>query len=767
MLLPSQESADRRLPTLLERRPLISRANDQKWKASDLPEEFRDISPFGGVSIVDSGESSQASCSASDGLREFLGHAFPYAAIVSVTVAIAMMLLPGWPWPGCNGVVECDCPVAAYWCIELATLVSGIAAAFLLDNQAKMANKSHVRSAGYYAVSNWIAGITLVAAPNIGGPSCVALGWSSRETLISVFVGLRSLFWLLGQLWMQQLVLSRITALEEASLRQLGGALMRKNMYFQLASMVLMCLFMPYVPHDCLEGRWFAMLYAEPLKSLPSLLAAGLIVSSTLFSFAVSFLAVKSLLAVVSLLREARRATDSSQVPGRVNADVCQALACAQRQLGGVVACLAMMFTIWTAFAIWSASPSPATEALNTATQSLDTVVHALAAIFLTGGHTAKTPSVVRKLREGTFRPGDRSSDCITKMQECLKPIGEQTGTGMGQDWDNKVEDLAHRAITLDALLNFYRRLGNDVMPHYASDLHSTHDVVRQAIIPLTRAERSDGAHLVMRGKRMLPDCMVTHAWSNCFRDLVACVVAHVLQECSYQLVLELLDEDISVLENMLEQAEKLQYSVWICAFAVNQHLSICASPPSTPDPVSGLVLAPCDCGLPKFFNSDGMLAPDGRSVECEMNKFDEVMMYFAKTQQNFVQCIAIDADFKVFSRAWCIAEAVEAGRLGIKQSLVVPSRQKLMANTPNLLSLRVEDMQASFQEDKDLILAKIVDKSAFNRQLQKLIFDRHSGLLAVWHNLDTEEQMSLVGRLLRWQGADNGEGIVWRHWEP
>jgi len=89
------------------------------------------------------------------------------------------------------------------------------------------------------------------------------------------------------------------------------------------------------------------------------------------------------------------------------------------------------------------------------------------------------------------------------------------------------------------------------------------------------------------------------------------------------------------------------------------------------------------------------------------------------------------------------------------------------MANTPKLLSLRVEDMQASFQEDKDLILAKIVDKSAFNRQLQKLIFHRHSGLLAVWHNLDTEEQMSLVGRLLRWQGADNGEGIVWRHWEP
>jgi len=514
---------------------------------------------------------------------------------------------------------------------------------------------------------------------------------------------------------------------------------------------------MPYVPKDSMEGRWFAQIYNDPLRSFPSLLAAGFIVSSTAFSFMVSYLAVKSLLTVVASLREAHNTSSESS---KVHMDVSQALAAANRQLGGVLACFIMSAFVWTAFGIWSASPSKGTEALNTASQSLDTIAHALAAVFLSGGHIAKTPSLVRKLNEGT-------GHCRQKtLADCLYPLEPHSKTEMGELWEAKVEDLAHRAITLEALLKFYRSLGKDTMPHFNPDLHSTHDVVRQAIIPLSKAARSDAAWILMQEKRQLSDCMVTHAWSNLFRDLVACVVAHVLQESSYELVLKLLDEDLSILEGILEQAGHLQYSCWICAFAVNQHTGVCASPPLIPDPVSGMRHEACDCGLPKFLNHDGTLAADGRSIECEMNKFDDVMMFTFSRNKQLVQCIAVDVDFEVFSRAWCIAEVVESSRIGIKAVLVVPSRQQLVAHTPKLLRLKVEEMQASFPEDKELILARIDDKPSFNRQLSNLIFDRQSGLLAVWHHLDAEQQMGMVGRLLLWQGADQGTGLVWRHWE-
>jgi hypothetical protein len=533
-------------------------------------------------------------------------------------------------------------------------------------------------------------------------------------------------------------------------------------MHYQLLSMALMCGFILFVPPDCMKGRWFAMIYRDPLKSLPSLVAASLIVGSTLFCFAVSYFAMKSLFAVVRLLQQTKLTACTSATSVKVQTDVCQALSAARCQLAGVIACMMMSAFVWAAFGVWSANPTHGTEALNAASQSLDTVAHALAAIFLSGGHRARTPHILRKLREGTGLSGPPPCECLTASWQ---PHVEQTS--MGPLWDDKVKDLASRAITVEALLRFYRQLGNDLMPQFAPDLHTTHDVVRQAIIPLTKASRSDCALILMQGSRQLPKCMITHNWSNRFRDLVACVVAHVLQECSYQLVANLLDEDISVLERLLVQSGQSQYTCWICCFAVNQHAAICASPPkSAVDPVTGLQHPACDCGLPKVFNSDGMLAHDGRSIDCEMNKFDDVMTYLAQSDKALSQCVAIDTDFNVFSRAWCIAEAVEGCRLGIKQSLVVPSRRLLDLNTPKLLRLRVQEMEASWPEDKELILAKILDKDEFNKQLQSLIFDRQSGLLAMWHHLDTEQQMGFVGRLLRWHGSDDGSGVVWRNWD-
>ena len=50
--------------------------------------------------------------------------------------------------------------------------------------------------------------------------------------------------------------------------------------------------------------------------------------------------------------------------------------------------------------------------------------------------------------------------------------------------WMEKVEELAGRGLTIRQLLGFYSELGGSLMPHFDPDRSTTHDVVRQAIIP-------------------------------------------------------------------------------------------------------------------------------------------------------------------------------------------------------------------------------------------------------------------------------------------
>ena len=50
--------------------------------------------------------------------------------------------------------------------------------------------------------------------------------------------------------------------------------------------------------------------------------------------------------------------------------------------------------------------------------------------------------------------------------------------------WTEKVQELAGRGITVRALLEFYMALGQEVMQHFDPNESTTHDFVRQAIIP-------------------------------------------------------------------------------------------------------------------------------------------------------------------------------------------------------------------------------------------------------------------------------------------
>ncbi|CAE8683886.1 unnamed protein product [Polarella glacialis] len=303
------------------------------------------------------------------------------------------------------------------------------------------------------------------------------------------------------------------------------------------------------------------------------------------------------------------------------------------------------------------------------------------------------------------------------------------------EGWDRKVLDLAGRGITLRALLRFYRRLGtSSVMPHFDPALHSTADVARQAIIPLSK---------------VFPMKMVTHSWSNRFSHLVAAVVADALDLPEYEAVLGRLDRfEIGALEEELYWKSKLDQTYWICLFAVNQHASICARIlPQECDPVTGKQPLPCNCESEKFGSQTPPLRHDGQSILCEMNKFDDMMACIAAAEPGFAQLLAVDKDFTIFRRAWCVAEIHQAYSLRLPQKMLVFSEETLTRYKSYLKTLKVEDMEASHPADRDMILARISDKASFNEEVQRLLFD-DGGLLEEWRG--GFDHMTMLGEVAR-----------------
>merc|ERR1719330_452475 len=113
--------------------------------------------------------------------------------------------------------------------------------------------------------------------------------------------------------------------------------------------------------------------------------------------------------------------------------------------------------------------------------------------------------------------------------------------------------------------MDFYRRLGTgEGMPHYDSTRNTTLDVVRQAIIPLSREAGASLASVLMEGRADRPEMMITHTWSGLFRDLVACIVADALGEEEYYVVAYWLDNDLGLVEEWLHAAGALGNTYWV-----------------------------------------------------------------------------------------------------------------------------------------------------------------------------------------------------------
>merc|ERR1712125_130309 len=178
-----------------------------------------------------------------------------------------------------------------------------------------------------------------------------------------------------------------------------------------------------------------------------------------------------------------------------------------------------------------------------------------------------------------------------------------------------------------------------------------------------------------------------------------------------------------------------------MCAISVNQHASICGSNPYHDfDIVAGSVHATCCCDLPKQVNTTPPLSTDGSSINCEMNKFMDMIAYLSATDKYFEQIVPIDQSFVLFKRAWCVAEIAESHLKGMRQSLKIHSAWAYAKHCDSLRKLQVVNMEATRPEDKAFILERIPDTDAFDHHIQHLLFDE---LFPCWHQLDDIQQMT------------------------
>jgi len=374
-------------------------------------------------------------------------------------------------------------------------------------------------------------------------------------------------------------------------------------------------------------------------------------------------------------------------------------------------------------------------EIFKTFFYGFDLVVNAAVILLLSG--------LVR-----VHQPSRFAGKCTTNSAKSFTDTLEHT------QWNNKVKELSERGITLGALLGFYAGLGQRYMPHFNPDVHSTADVVRQAVIPLTAGNSAFGpcalSTQLMGGASIRAERMVTHAWSNKFADLIAAIVADALGLITYEAVLpRLKPAELPVLMKELHQRGFLGISYWVCAACVNQHAGICgANPGQQQDPVSGRVHPVCSCNHPKFWNSTPPLRFDGEGVLCEMNKFDDMMLYLSSNDPSFRQVIAIDREFDLFKRAWCVSEIHLAHSSYINAAVKFHTHKSLELHQNMLMNLRVQDMESSRPEDKAMILGKIDNLDDFNETLRWIVLDEDTGIFA--NCQDSLQASGNLGKIVR-----------------
>jgi len=604
-----------------------------------------------------------------------------------------------------------------YWCMLLVTVVAGFAAGLLISR----AQSPHLWIVATYAVVNWLAGVGYWAIR-------VDVWWfqgnwdPSRRLTFIVWVG-----WSLYDATLFMLtwvVLDRLHALSVSLWRPLGLHVL-KWVVFSLWAMLF------------IESAPFGITMFDNMTAKPAWGMAKLLLTAVFASWA--FIALRAPLRDIHV--------GAAHLEDMARTKVAWVVRTSNLQSLGL---MASVLSLWLRLVVSQTDLRLADQILTV----LDVLGQALGAVLLSGvwlepSMELQTSSTQRMARRRKVMEQRRRQTLAS--QDCEQPSCDD------ERWQAKVEELAGRAVTLEALLEFYGSL-KEVMPHFQPDLHTTHDVVRQAVIPLSRNSTCALATIMMKGAYTRPKIMVTHTWGNLFRDLVAAIVADALKESDFGASAYLLDGCFDGVVKELRRTRKMHSTYWICAFSVSQHSTICAANlPCSVDPYTCRPHPECPCGAPKYLNTHPPVRWDGKSIPCEVNKFADMMAYLAATDSEFRHVVAVDAKLDLFSRAWCVAEIAEAHRLGMEQELKLRGAEALEVHRELLVNLRVEEMRATRPEDVAEILATIPDKGAFNQHLQGLIFDEGSGLLAHWGSLDCAQQLHRIGRLARLMRMSKG----------
>ena len=643
--------------------------------------------------------------------------------------------------------------------LMLSSLGAGCVAAFLVR---RAEASGHTKWACGYAIINWIqAMLGSLGMEYPGGGDCrygvipdIPFG---GDTWFSALALCRLLLYLVASFWMQTLIASRLDLLEQSSNRNYRSGCFRRLMWAQVFGAAVVLLPIAGIIYGTITGGTIGSIF---YTSTMSLLAIGGI--TLLCNWAASIVAICSFRKSYLELRRICRLAEANEAPISARSSLRQARSFAGLQ--GLGVSFGLVFTVLLVPArvgslllgyyyrgYYYSYGDPQYDSLKVVLfliQAFDALGNAVAVLLLSGSH--RMAKVERS--QGSHRSW--------KVEKAEHRRNQQT-SHEDVNWTRKVEELSMRGMTLRSLLQFYQE-NLPSMPDwkYAPKEHKTRDVVRRAIIPLTsREECAFSVSAFNKDGPKRAQVMVTHNWGNSFSNLLAAVLSDALQECSFSLPAELLQEDCALLQDLLAKMGRLDHTYWICAFAVNQHISICHSNPYDRDPFTNQLHPVCHC------NSTNIIDSDGRSASSEINKFDDMMRLLATTG-GCRQVIAVDKSLDLFRRAWCVAEIAEAKRLQMDQSLKLWSKATLQERARTLENLDVRDMRASSDKDKELILGKIQDVDDFNAKLQVLIFDPKSGLVATWNAMDSLQQIGEVGRLIRWGLADAGSGKVWKAWD-
>jgi len=294
-------------------------------------------------------------------------------------------------------------------------------------------------------------------------------------------------------------------------------------------------------------------------------------------------------------------------------------------------------------------------------------------------------------------------SSCKDITQRCLSNRWQKIRPGFCRYvrvYRMKVEELSRRSISVERLLHFYHEV---VIKTFNMDPNAlTEDVVQDIIIPMTEedevswvdyleknTEYVDTTPVVLTSAKsrpfftagaeasdVEPTTHVVHAWKMRFVDLLAAI----LQDASHGKTRKLGE---SYEEACRIYAKVLHKPYWICAFCINQHLSICHEPRFK-----------CRCSSPKY---------DEATPQCEFDKFSAVAQVLH--QRGGGMLLALERDLQALSRAWCVDEVHYALATGMA---IKPSFSTL----PGFCSLRefvceVTRCQAR-PSDKERILNKI-----------------------------------------------------------